>query len=125
MVLGKTVDDLNLDVVVEQKFFPIFGKGFARIVGKPKSELALSRFEVSENDINQYFEIKLLDDSQFSITKDGEDIAKGNVGQLLKNEHVTVLISDAKFDDGEVFEIKKISKLEAINEILNDLTVTG
>ncbi|CAI0750878.1 tyrosine-protein kinase Wzc [Serratia fonticola] len=124
MVLGKTVDDLNLDVVVEQKFFPIFGKGFARIVGKPKSELALSRFEVSENDINQYFEIKLLDDSQFSITKDGEDIAKGNVGQLLKNEHVTVLISDAKVDDGEVFEIKKISKLEAINEILDDLTVT-
>ena len=30
MILGKTVDDLNLQVVVEKKYFPIFGRGFSR-----------------------------------------------------------------------------------------------
>ncbi|MGO3585705.1 MAG: Wzz/FepE/Etk N-terminal domain-containing protein, partial [Serratia liquefaciens] len=30
MVVGKTVSDLNLDSVVEQNYFPIFGRGWAR-----------------------------------------------------------------------------------------------
>ncbi|WAY99359.1 Wzz/FepE/Etk N-terminal domain-containing protein, partial [Serratia marcescens] len=31
MVTGKTVDDLNLETVVQQKYFPIFGRGWARL----------------------------------------------------------------------------------------------
>lgn len=34
MVLGKTVDDLNLQAEVKQKYFPIFGAGWARLMGK-------------------------------------------------------------------------------------------
>ena len=33
MVLGKTVDDLNLQVDVEQQYFPIFGRGWERLKG--------------------------------------------------------------------------------------------
>ncbi len=34
MILSKTVKDLDLTTVVEQKFFPIFGKGLHRLTGK-------------------------------------------------------------------------------------------
>jgi tyrosine-protein kinase Etk/Wzc len=34
MILGKTVDDLNLQARVEQNFFPIVGRGLSRIIGK-------------------------------------------------------------------------------------------
>ncbi|HDY6750459.1 TPA: tyrosine-protein kinase, partial [Klebsiella pneumoniae] len=38
MIIGKTVDDLNLQARVRQNYFPIFGKGFSRITGeKPGS----------------------------------------------------------------------------------------
>ncbi|HBR3335081.1 TPA: tyrosine-protein kinase, partial [Klebsiella pneumoniae] len=31
MILGKTVDDLNLQTRVKQDYFPIFGRGWARL----------------------------------------------------------------------------------------------
>ncbi|HGO5396810.1 TPA: Wzz/FepE/Etk N-terminal domain-containing protein, partial [Klebsiella michiganensis] len=34
MILGKTVDDLNLQARVEQNFFPIVGRGLSRIIGE-------------------------------------------------------------------------------------------
>ncbi|HIG5639323.1 TPA: Wzz/FepE/Etk N-terminal domain-containing protein, partial [Klebsiella pneumoniae] len=30
MILGKTVDDLNLQAVIKQDYFPVFGRGLAR-----------------------------------------------------------------------------------------------
>ncbi|HCC3006343.1 TPA: tyrosine-protein kinase, partial [Klebsiella pneumoniae] len=30
MILGKTVDDLNLQTIVNQNYFPLFGRGFYR-----------------------------------------------------------------------------------------------
>ncbi|MCV5390314.1 Wzz/FepE/Etk N-terminal domain-containing protein, partial [Escherichia coli] len=34
MILGKTVDDLNLQTRVKQDYFPIFGRGWARLTGE-------------------------------------------------------------------------------------------
>ncbi|HBZ2174632.1 TPA: tyrosine-protein kinase, partial [Klebsiella pneumoniae] len=34
MILGKTVDDLNLQIRVQENYFPLFGRGWARISGK-------------------------------------------------------------------------------------------
>ncbi|HDV2788193.1 TPA: tyrosine-protein kinase, partial [Escherichia coli] len=31
MILGKTVDDLNLQTKIQQSYFPVFGKGWARL----------------------------------------------------------------------------------------------
>ncbi|MBZ7745255.1 Wzz/FepE/Etk N-terminal domain-containing protein, partial [Klebsiella variicola] len=34
MILGKTVDDLNLQAVVTPTYFPLFGRGWARLSGQ-------------------------------------------------------------------------------------------
>jgi tyrosine-protein kinase Etk/Wzc len=34
MILGKTVNDLNLQARVSQDYFPVLGKGWARLFGK-------------------------------------------------------------------------------------------
>ncbi|HCI5602155.1 TPA: tyrosine-protein kinase, partial [Klebsiella pneumoniae] len=33
MILGKTVDDLNLQARIKQKYFPFFGRGLSRLFG--------------------------------------------------------------------------------------------
>ncbi|MCP6508426.1 Wzz/FepE/Etk N-terminal domain-containing protein, partial [Klebsiella pneumoniae] len=43
MILGKTVDDLNLQAVIKPKYFPIFGRGWQRLSGKKDGELVVSR----------------------------------------------------------------------------------
>ncbi len=46
MVLGKTVQDLGLDAVVSQNYFPVIGKGLSRLMGNKPGEVAVSRLEI-------------------------------------------------------------------------------
>mgnify|MGYP002196952929 FL=1 len=43
MIIGKTVDDLNLQAQVKQKYFPVFGRGFSRLIGNKPGHLTISR----------------------------------------------------------------------------------
>lgn len=46
MVMGKTAEDFGLSTYVEQNYFPIFGRGWARISGDEPAKIALSRLNV-------------------------------------------------------------------------------
>ncbi|PLP35037.1 tyrosine-protein kinase, partial [Klebsiella pneumoniae] len=52
MVLGKTVDDLNLQVDVEQQYFPIFGRGWERLKGDKPGSVVISRLYIDDKDEN-------------------------------------------------------------------------
>ena len=41
MILGKTVDDLNLQTKIEQDYFPLLGKGFSRILGHKEGKVSI------------------------------------------------------------------------------------
>ncbi|MGR5946762.1 Wzz/FepE/Etk N-terminal domain-containing protein, partial [Raoultella planticola] len=43
MILGKTIDELNLQARVSQNYFPVFGRGWARIIGKKPGKIEISR----------------------------------------------------------------------------------
>ncbi|HCQ6831283.1 TPA: tyrosine-protein kinase, partial [Klebsiella pneumoniae] len=43
MILGKTVDDLNLQVKVEELFFPVIGQGLARLFNKTKNTIQVHK----------------------------------------------------------------------------------
>ncbi len=47
MVLGKTVDKYNLTTVAKPNYFPMVGKGLARLTGNQNS-IAISRFEIQK-----------------------------------------------------------------------------
>ncbi|HBQ2253794.1 TPA: tyrosine-protein kinase, partial [Klebsiella pneumoniae] len=45
MILGKTIDDLNLQAEIKNKYIPIIGKGWARLTSQPKSSISLGYFK--------------------------------------------------------------------------------
>ncbi|SQI42271.1 Putative tyrosine-protein kinase in cps region [Serratia plymuthica] len=45
-VIGKTVDDLGLTVRISPDYFPLFGKGLARLSGEPPPVLLISGMTV-------------------------------------------------------------------------------
>ena len=47
MILGKTVDDLNLQANAKEKFFPVLGRGWARLTNKNNNTLKISRLYIS------------------------------------------------------------------------------
>ncbi|RLM26393.1 tyrosine-protein kinase [Brenneria alni] len=123
MVIGKTIRDLSLDTVVEQKYFPVVGKGFARILNKEPGEIAVSRLEVPDSWQDEKIELTVLSSTTYQVTASDIVSFTGTVGQLEKQNGLSLLVSDIAAKDGTVFRLKKLNVLTAINALLNDFSV--
>lgn len=123
MVIGKTVRDLSLDTIVEQKYFPIFGKGLARILNDKPGEVALSRLDVPELWDDEPITIKVLSKTTYEVSASDIVGFSGTVGKLKSADDLTLLISDINAPVGTVFRAQKSSELSAINKLLDDLVV--
>ncbi|BES84173.1 tyrosine-protein kinase [Pectobacterium araliae] len=123
MVIGKTVNDLALDIDVRQQYVPIIGKGLARLTGEEPAKIAVSRLDVPDSWQDQEFTVTVLDGKQYSVEAGDSLTFTGTVGQLETHNSVTLLISDIAAKPGTVFNIKKLNQLTAVNNVLDQLVV--
>lgn len=123
MVVGKTVSDLSLDIVVQQKYFPIFGKGFSRLMNDEPNKIAVSKLEIPTSWQDEWFELRVIDDSTYEVDAGNSIKIEGKVGQLVKKDNLSILVSDIQAEKGTVFRLKKSNVVTAINNILEDLKV--
>lgn len=123
MVIGKTVDDLNLDTVVKEDYFPVFGRGWARLTGKKTGKIELSRFDVPESMLDSPLELKVTGKDSYTISDDTGAIINGRVGEFLNKNGVSLLVSDIDSAVGTEFKLIKKPKLVAINDVLAYLSV--
>ncbi|KFW99301.1 tyrosine-protein kinase Wzc [Pectobacterium carotovorum] len=122
MVIGKTIKDLSLDTVVQQKYFPIVGKGLARIFEQEPGKIAISRLEVPASWLDESFELTILSDDTYEVSSETVNFS-GSVGRLESNNGISLLVSDIKAPAGTVFLIRKQSDLSAINNLLGNFSV--
>ncbi|MBZ6387082.1 MULTISPECIES: tyrosine-protein kinase Wzc [Pantoea] len=123
MVIGKTVSDLGLDTVVEQKYFPIIGKGLSRLMGNKPAQIAISRLEIPRTVDKRSVELEVNSPTTYTVSKDGDELFKGQVGRLEQHGEITMLVSDIQADKGTSFTVTKLNELQAINSVLANLTV--
>lgn len=125
MILGKTVDDLNLQARVKQKYFPLLGRGFARLSGDKPGSLSISRLYIPENDNdNDTPEIILTvkEKNSFSISV-GDFIINGKVGELLDERGISLKVDEISAKPGTEFSIVYVSRLKAITDLQDDIAV--
>jgi len=123
MIVGKTVKDLNLDTVVNQKYFPVFGRGWERLIGDKPGKIAISRVELPESMESKPLELTVIDKNNYSVEFDGAEIIKGKVGVYENKNGFSILVSDISAKPGAVFEVTKLTQLAATLQLLDDLTV--
>ncbi|HCI6018389.1 polysaccharide biosynthesis tyrosine autokinase [Klebsiella quasipneumoniae] len=124
MIIGKTVDDLNLQTTVEQKYFPIFGKGWNRLIGNEPGKLYISRLYVSGNNNDKVeLELEVVDDKHYLITKDEQQI-KGMVGELVDAGNFSIKVDSIDSQPGTKFRIHYVSRLKAITDLQEILAVS-
>ncbi|AYH06454.1 tyrosine-protein kinase Wzc [Pectobacterium parmentieri] len=123
MVVGKTVSDLSLDIVAQQKYFPVFGKGLARLLGEDAGKIAVSRLEVPKSWEDEAINLIVIDDKNYSITAGDAVKFTGRVGNIEKHDGLSILVSDIKTENSTVFRLKKLNTITAINNILENLVV--
>ena len=124
MILGKTVDDLNLQARVEHDYFPLVGKGWARLTSKQSGNLTVSRLYLpsdSELDIPK-LELTVKDKTHYSVTFNDNQMS-GEVGVLLDSNDIALKIDNIEAEPGSTFIISYVSKLKAITDLQETLSV--
>ncbi|HBU8851037.1 tyrosine-protein kinase Wzc [Citrobacter sp. Cs237] len=124
LVLGKTVDDLDLDISVSKNTFPLFGAGWERLMGRQNETVKVTTFTLPKGMNDQVFTLNVLDDKSYSLTSDGGFSARGQIGQTLNKDGVTMVVSEIHARPDTEFTVNKFSTLGMINTLQNNLTVT-
>ncbi|MBQ4790508.1 tyrosine-protein kinase Wzc [Pectobacterium versatile] len=123
MVVGKTVNDLSLDIIAQQKYLPVFGKGFARLMGEESGKIAVSRLEVPKSWEDETISLVIIDEQNYAIEAGDAVTFNGKVGNIEKHNGLSILVSDIKAEKGTVFRLKKLNTITAINNVLENLSV--
>ncbi|AYN29748.1 tyrosine-protein kinase Wzc [Buttiauxella sp. 3AFRM03] len=123
LVLGKTVDDLNLDIAVQKNSFWLLGAGWDRLQGRQNDTVVVDSFTLPAGQGKNLFTLEVLSPTQYLLTSDNGLSAKGQVGQPLSKDGITINVNAIKAQPGDSFTVTKYSTLGMINQIQGNLTV--
>ncbi|EMN4130003.1 polysaccharide biosynthesis tyrosine autokinase [Providencia stuartii] len=115
MVLGKTVADLNLDTLVTPAGF------FDRLWGD-KASVAISLYSVPEHLIGEPTIVTYLGENRYALHIDNQTF-EGKVGELLKQDEISLLVSSINAEVGQEFTLIKNARYSAIENLRNTLTI--
>ncbi|ELB2749705.1 polysaccharide biosynthesis tyrosine autokinase [Vibrio alginolyticus] len=126
MILGGTVDKFNLTTVVSPNYMPIIGKGLGRLQGEQIS-LSVSRFNAPSYAVGVPLTLEVIDSEKqtFRLLEDDNNvILEGKVGELLEKNGYQFLATELVAQTGDSFTVSKISKLDAINKLQENLSIS-
>jgi tyrosine-protein kinase Etk/Wzc len=124
MVVGQTVDDLNLRIDVQKKYFPLVGKGLARLLGDEAGTLSVAKLSLpTTTDLKPGVALlTVIDNQHFSVSYDDET-ATGRVGQILNKNGLSLLVEQINAQPGERFVVREFTRLSAVDRLQSILTV--
>ncbi|EKF9445148.1 polysaccharide biosynthesis tyrosine autokinase [Vibrio cholerae] len=125
MILGDTVEKFNLTTLVTPDYFPVIGKGIARLSGRV-NQLQVSRFELPDFATTLEHQIVVQDAEQGTyqlVRGDGKVILQGVAGELAEQDDYRLFVTGMEAESGFAFNIAKINELDAIDELKKNLSI--
>ncbi|WP_144141571.1 polysaccharide biosynthesis tyrosine autokinase [Providencia rettgeri] len=115
MVLGKTVADLNLDIHTAPAGF------FDRLWGD-KASVVISLYSLPEHLIGEPAILTYLGENRYALHIDNQTV-EGKVGELLKQDEISLLVSSINAEAGQEFTLSKDARYSTIENLRNTLTI--
>ena len=125
MILSQTVEKLNLTTFGVPKYLPVVGKGLARMSGQ-QNDIVISRFEIPSY-ASPAFTLIIDDASNGAYSLyDGNErkILSGVVGELAQSNDYRLFVQALVGNNADEFSVIKQSKLDAIQWLQRDLSVS-
>ncbi|WP_254277642.1 polysaccharide biosynthesis tyrosine autokinase [Halomonas sp. 3H] len=157
MVMGETVDRLDLAIQIEPRRMPmvgdflvnhgftreqvdrltpgVLGSWLGRIGGWEQDEggpfvwagesLRVSRFDVPPHAEGRTHVLRVADEGQYSLTRDGATVLAGRVGETVQDEAsgYRLFVSQLEAHAGAEFEMRRVAHLDAIAQLQRRLTI--
>lgn len=122
-VVGKTVDDLGLTVQISPDYFPLFGKGLARLGGEPPPVLRISGMRVPAAMQGQELTLTVQDKQRYSLSHEGKNLFSGIVGQPLKQGAWAMNVTALEALPGTEFSVVNVPRQKVVDDLRNQLDV--
>lgn len=142
-VIGKAVDDLNLNVVVTPHRFPLIGGFMARRYSPDKpgavasplmgisrddwggSRLELFQFDVSNNLLGRHFTLVAGERGAYTLLDDDSNVVlHGQVGQVSQGHGITMQVESMAANPGMRFDVVRNRPLATINQLQLDINAS-
>ncbi|TDE22520.1 polysaccharide biosynthesis tyrosine autokinase [Vibrio owensii] len=125
MILGDTVNKFNLTTITTPEYLPFVGKGIARINGT-QNYISVSSFVIPRT--AQGFKHQLvvtdIDKGTFDLMIEDQIVLSGVVGQTIEMNGYHIKVRELVAQNEDTFSISKISKLDAINRLASQLSIS-
>lgn len=143
-VVGTAVDQLNLEVAVEPRRFPLIGNYFARRYSpEDATDVAPAKFglagygwggetlsvhslEVPPKLIGAALVLEVTDKpgSYVLFNEDGEELLRGQVAQPIQGHGVSIEIASLNANPGMRFEVTKLRRLDVLAAVQDGIKAT-
>lgn len=124
MILGKTVDDLNLQIQAREKHLPLIGRGLARLSKDKEGEISISSLYLPPDgsDVPE-IELVVKDNNHYTINT-GSDSFTGTVGELFQKNKIKIKVDKIDAEPGTTFRVRYLTKLKAITDLQDRFSVS-
>lgn len=138
LVLGRAIEQLGLDIIIEPVHFPLVGaaisrkfQGFPGELAEPLirgyawggEELTIAEFNVPDVYYSETFILE-VSNSGFELLLDNNKILSGKVGELSEQSGVRLQVKSLTAHVGTRFKVEKLRRLSAIKSLQEDLNVS-
>jgi len=139
MVMGRVVDELDLDIEVERNYMPLVGNGISRMLGEggratfstvfpsyawDDETIHVSRLEVPEHLLGEKLDLVVTGKDSYELYDQGQLMLTGQVGMLAQGGGIQVLVTDLTPRPGLTFILKRLSKIAAIRDLQEHIGVS-
>ncbi|WP_061035301.1 MULTISPECIES: polysaccharide biosynthesis tyrosine autokinase [Vibrio] len=125
MILGDTVDKFNLTTITTPNYLAFIGKGLARINGT-QDYISVSSFVIPRTAQGFKHHLVVTDAKKgtFDLMIEDQVVLSGVVGQTIEMNGYHIRVSELVAQNEDSFSINKISKLDAINRLASQLSIS-
>ncbi|CAM3457951.1 tyrosine-protein kinase [Rouxiella silvae] len=123
LVQFKTIKDLNLDIEHQEHFFPIFGKGWARMTHQQVSSLSINKLDVPSNMLNQLLVFTVTGPNTYTLSFNDKTLLQGTTGQEQSANNITINVDTLNAAPGSVFTVRKVPMRDAYDRLVDSLSV--
>ncbi|MEG5381050.1 polysaccharide biosynthesis tyrosine autokinase [Enterobacter hormaechei] len=123
MILGETVDKLDLSYQATPRVFPVVGRLWQRLQGRGLGKITLGELQIPLLEGKpQELTLTVKEEGKFHLS--GENFeAEGAVGKRLVKQGVSLLVGSIAAESGTQFSLRALTRLETINALKKNLTV--
>lgn len=125
MILGDTVDKFNLTTIATPEYLPFVGKGLARINGT-QNYISVSSFVIprTAQGFKHHLVVTDAEKGTFDLMIEDQVVLSGVVGQTIEMNGYHIKVRELVAQNEDSFSIAKISKLDAINRLASQLSIS-